>query len=219
MQVLGTEKKSVFLVEDEAVVAYEVRKRLEAAGYTISGVATSSEEALRVLPEVTRSLILMDVNLGDNIDGIEVASRVRQHSEAPIMYLTGSSEQAVIERAKATDPFGYILKPFSSSMLELSVDLAFQRYALQCKVRAAETTESRYPNQSFRSVQQPSQSIERGLLNSLETLMCSPHFMDLELGYDHKTREFYAGCETGKDLRQLLFSIVLNHSTQSRVSA
>jgi len=105
-------KTEILIVEDERITAEDIRLSLGGLGYAVTGMASSGEEAIRKAKELHPDLVLMDIVLGGDMDGIEAAKRIRARFNIPVVYLTAYADEKTLERAKVTQPFGYILKPF-----------------------------------------------------------------------------------------------------------
>lgn len=105
-------KTEILIVEDERITAEDIRLSLGGLGYAVTGMASSGEEAIRKAEELHPDLVLMDIVLGGDMDGIEAAKRIRARFNIPVVYLTAYADEKTLERAKVTQPFGYILKPF-----------------------------------------------------------------------------------------------------------
>lgn len=117
----------ILIVEDEAVVALDISRRLERMGYEISARVASSEEALSAIEINAPDLILMDINLQGSSDGIEAAEKIDREYQIPIIYLTAYAGEGTLQRAKETSPYGYILKPFKERELRAAIEVALQR--------------------------------------------------------------------------------------------
>lgn len=129
----------ILIVEDEAIVGMELESRLSRLGYKTVGVVNSGVEALKKVEELRPDLIIMDINLNDTIDGIEVAMKVRERFDIPIIYLTAYADASSIERAKLTQPFGYILKPFQERELYTVIEIALYKHGMEMRLRESET--------------------------------------------------------------------------------
>lgn len=116
------------VVEDEGIVASDIGKALEDLGYQVSEVATSGEEALRKAAEESPDLVLMDIMLAGQIDGIEAAGWIRKILDIPVLYLTAHAGEDLLERAKATGPDGYILKPVDDIQLKAAIEMAIHKH-------------------------------------------------------------------------------------------
>ena len=114
----------VLIVEDEVIIAREIRMILERLGYEVTSISNSGEQAVERADREQPDIILMDINLKGPMDGIEAAAIIRERLEIPVIYVTASAEDRKIERAKKTTPAGYILKPFSDQDLKVTLEIA-----------------------------------------------------------------------------------------------
>jgi signal transduction histidine kinase/DNA-binding NarL/FixJ family response regulator len=122
------------VVEDELLVALDIEKRLEGSGYVVTTARTGTEaveQAARLSPD----LVLMDIKLTGEMDGIEAARRIRARSEVPIVYLTAFADPATLDRARVTEPYGYILKPFEQRELNATIEMALYRHQAERRRR------------------------------------------------------------------------------------
>ena len=127
----------VFIVEDEVLVARDIKSRLEKLGYQVIGTAARGDDAVsRVLSE-RPDLILMDVNLKGDMDGIEAADRIRAEADLPIIFCTEYSNDETLARAKVTVPYGYVLKPFDNRELEITIEIALHKHQMEVALKAA----------------------------------------------------------------------------------
>jgi len=128
----------ILIVEDEILVARDLEQQLTVLGYTIVGIAASGEDALHLVEQEQPQLILMDIRLQGEMDGIATAEEVRSHFALPVIFLTAHADQATVQRARVTEPFGYILKPFDERELNTVVEMALYKHAAEQKLRASE---------------------------------------------------------------------------------
>jgi len=127
----------VFIVEDEVLVARDIKGRLEKLGYQVIGTAARGEDAVtRVLSE-RPDLILMDINLKGDMDGIEAADRIRAEADLPIIFCTAYSNDETLARAKVTVPYGYVLKPFDNRELEITIEIALHKHQMEVALKEA----------------------------------------------------------------------------------
>lgn len=126
----------ILVVEDEALVAQDIRLRLETLGYTVLGPVTTGAEALRMAAADSPALVLMDVVLSGGMDGVETAAQLRAF-DIPLVYLTAYSDDTLLERAKITEPFGYLIKPYTERELHATVVLALYRHQVKQQLAAA----------------------------------------------------------------------------------
>ncbi|MBL4681861.1 MAG: response regulator [Pseudomonadales bacterium] len=117
--------KSLLVVEDEVLVARDIKARLTRMGYNVLDTARKGQEAIDKAIELMPDLILMDIHLHDDIDGIEAAIEIRKKIEVPIIFCTAYSNEETLERAKISAPYGYVLKPFDNRELEITLKLRF----------------------------------------------------------------------------------------------
>jgi len=129
---------AVFIVEDESIVANDIQDALQHLGYEVTGMARSGETALEKIGEAKPDIILMDIRLAGKMDGIETAAKIRTTRAVPVVYLTANSDTPVLERAKATEPYGYILKPFDERDLKSTIEIALHKFRVDEQVRDRE---------------------------------------------------------------------------------
>lgn len=132
------ESAQVMLVEDESLVALSLEKKLIGLGYVVPAVASSGEEAIQKAMECRPDIILMDIRLKGEMDGVTAARQIREELDLPIVYLTAYSDSTTIERAKATEPFGYLIKPFDERELFTTVEMALYKHAVEKRLKASE---------------------------------------------------------------------------------
>jgi CheY-like chemotaxis protein len=120
----------IMVIEDEAVVAEDIRESLGELGYTVTAFS-SAEEALAAAEKHAPDLVVADINLGSGMDGIEAARRLRTDFKAAVMFMTAHGEGAILERAKQVDPLGYLVKPVSGKQLHAAIQVAWQNHQLQ----------------------------------------------------------------------------------------
>nr|WP_294518570.1 hybrid sensor histidine kinase/response regulator [uncultured Rhodopila sp.] len=128
----------VVLVEDERIVALNLRRQLAKLGYTVAAVAASGEDALRQIDAHRPDVVLMDIRLEGPLDGIETTARIAPELMVPVIYLTAHAEDVTLERARATKPSGYLVKPFSERELHATIQMALARRAVDIVARENE---------------------------------------------------------------------------------
>lgn len=128
----------VLIVEDEAVVALHLRQELSKLGYSVAGIATSGDRALKLIEETFPDAILMDIHIQGEIDGIETARKIPRYLHIPVIYLTAYSEDTTLGRAGDTHPYGYLLKPFLDRELHATIQMALVRARADEAVRENE---------------------------------------------------------------------------------
>jgi diguanylate cyclase (GGDEF)-like protein/PAS domain S-box-containing protein len=117
----------IVLVEDERIVALNLKQRLSKLGYDVAAIASSAEQALFFVSRENPDLVLMDIHIDGGVDGIDTARQLIDLYQVPIIYLTAYSEESTLERARATKPYGYLLKPFSERDLHVTLQMALER--------------------------------------------------------------------------------------------
>lgn len=128
----------IMVVEDERIVALHLKQQLTKLGYEVVAMAASGEQALRSIAGNPPDLVLMDIRIEGDIDGIETAARIPSDLHIPIIYLTAYSEETTLSRASATRPYGYLLKPFSERDLHAAIQMALSRAEMEHALRASE---------------------------------------------------------------------------------
>ncbi|MBW1724539.1 MAG: response regulator transcription factor [Deltaproteobacteria bacterium] len=117
----------IMVVEDEAVIAIRLQERLTAMGYHVVGISYSGEDAMEQARRLRPDLILMDIMIPGEMDGIAVAKLVKTELDIPVIFLTAFSEDKIIDRAKQAEPYGYIVKPFQDRELKACVEIALYK--------------------------------------------------------------------------------------------
>ncbi|MBI5664817.1 MAG: response regulator [Nitrospirae bacterium] len=121
-------KAKILVVEDEAIIARDLQWRLERMGYDVPFISASGEDAVRKALEIKPDLVLMDIMLLGDMDGIEAANRIRSENDIPVMYLTSYADDVLLERAKITQPFGYMIKPIGDRELFSGIELTLSKH-------------------------------------------------------------------------------------------
>ncbi len=128
-------KKRILIVEDERISAENIKLNLGKLGYSVSAIATTGSEAIKAAKEYKTDLVLMDIQLQDEMDGIEAAQQIRAHMNIPVVYLTAYADPLTLARAKITEPFGYILKPFEGKDLHSAIEIALYKHRMEKRWR------------------------------------------------------------------------------------
>lgn len=131
-------KKQILIVEDEQVSAEDIKMSLERLGYSVSGIAFSGEEALKKAEEMRPDLVLMDIVLRGEMDGIEAASAISSRLDIPVVYLTAHADKKTLSKAKITEPLGYILKPFDDKDLQTNIEMALYKHKMENMLKESE---------------------------------------------------------------------------------
>jgi CheY-like chemotaxis protein len=123
----------ILIVEAEILIARELEARLKGLGYPVVRIALSGEEAIQATSELQPDLVLMDVVLGGTMDGITAAEKIRTWFGVPAVYLAAYGDEGTLRRAKVTEPFAYILKPFTASEVRAAVEMALYKHQMERK--------------------------------------------------------------------------------------
>lgn len=128
----------ILVVEDESIVAMDIKHRLESLDYHVSDIASSGEEAVEKVDKTNPDLILMDIVLKGEMDGIDAAQLIKDRFDIPVVYLTAYSDDKTLKRAKITGPFGYIIKPFEDQELHSAIEVALYKHMMESKLKENE---------------------------------------------------------------------------------
>ncbi len=134
------DKKRIMVVEDEGITAMNIQCCLEEMGHTVTSTVFSGESAVRKAATDDPDLIMMDIILDGTIDGIEAARQIQVAYDIPVVYLTAHSDRQLLNRIKATAPLGYIVKPFDTRELQITVELAFYKHEMERKLKQSHDT-------------------------------------------------------------------------------
>ena len=138
MQTVEEQRKRILVVEDEGLIADDIRRRLERLGYLVPAIASSGEEAIGLSHSERFDLVLMDIRLKGDMDGIAVAEQLQRDLQAPVVYLTAHADPDTVSRATLTEPFGYILKPIADGNLRCTVQIAQYKHEMERRLRISE---------------------------------------------------------------------------------
>jgi len=180
-------KKRILIVEDEVIIAHDIMKTVEDYGYEVVAMVASGDEAIKLARDDSPDLILMDIVIEGEMNGIETAGKISEFSSVPIIYLTSFSDRVTLQSAKNTGPYGYILKPFEERELNITIDMAFFRQKMEGRLQESEEKYRTLVN----SIQSPVCAIGR----SFEVLYCNEEFGDV---YHTESRNL-----VGVDLRNI----------------
>lgn len=132
------DRPGILIVEDQGVLAKELAQKLESLGYVVVGRESTGTDAIERARETQPDVVLVDIELPGNIDGIEAAERIAQFTDTAIIYLTVHGDQAVFERARSTNPYAYLTKPLLPRELERTLELVLSRQAAERKLKDSE---------------------------------------------------------------------------------
>ena len=136
--VVGPSGARILVVEDERVLALDLTETLDELGYTVAGTATRGEEAIELARRLHPHLILMDVGLAGEIDGITAAETIRDEHDVPVVFLTAHADDDTLHRATSTDASAYLVKPFKAPELRCVIEIALHKHAADVRLRENE---------------------------------------------------------------------------------
>jgi len=132
------EKRKILIVEDNPIVAEDLKIKLIHLGYAITEIAYSGEQALESVQDQRPDIALMDINLGKGISGIDTAAKLKETHEVSVIYLTAHADDDTISKAKFTEPYGYIVKPFDDTELKSVIEIAVYKQQFDRKFRESQ---------------------------------------------------------------------------------
>ena len=128
----------ILVIEDELIVAEDLCMTLEEMGYEVPAILASANEVVARVTEVAPDLVLMDVVLSGDLDGVEAAKSLAEHTDIPVIFLTAHADDATFQRAKQSDPFGYLLKPFDNVQLKHTIEMALYKHSFNARLKESE---------------------------------------------------------------------------------
>lgn len=166
----------IMIVEDEAILVLDIKNHLENYGYSVPVVVYSGEEAVNRIPEFQPDLVLMDIKLDSEIDGIKTVQEIHDNAGIPVVFLTAYASDDMLQRAKVTEPYAYILKPFNERELRSNIEIALYKHRTE---KALRDSQKQY-RQLFHHIADPVFIIDRQTNHILE---CNQSALD-RYGYD-----------------------------------
>src|SRR5271165_5534518 len=131
-------KKQILVVEDEGLIAADIQRRLERLGYAVPAIVQSGEEALCCARSTPFDLVLMDIRIVGEMDGIATAAALKAECGMPVVYMTAYSDETTLSRAQLTEPFGYVMKPVADASLRSAVQIAIYKSEMERRLRTSE---------------------------------------------------------------------------------
>jgi CheY-like chemotaxis protein len=128
----------LLIVEDDWLVAEDTKNKLNDLGYAVTAMVSSGEEAIEKVEKYAPDLVLMDIVLKGEMDGIEAAEKIHTRFDIPVLYLTAYADEQLLERAKITEPFGYIIKPLEDAALHTAIEIALYKHKMEKRIRGKE---------------------------------------------------------------------------------
>lgn len=153
----------ILIVEDEGITALDLQQRLTAMGYTACDIVATGEEAVARAGETRPDLVLMDIMLQGDKDGIAAADEIHSLFNIPIVFLTAYADRETVRRAKAAEPHGYLIKPVHERELNITVDMALFRHAMEEKVRKALGVKSDFTAMVSHELRTPLTAVKEGI--------------------------------------------------------
>jgi len=133
-----TTPAKILIVEDEAVIAAVLKSNLLQLGFLVAGCAATGQDAIDIAQTMHPDLVLMDIRLEGEMDGIEAARRIVAAQDIPIVYLTAFADDETLTRAKESNPFGFLAKPFKDDDLKATVEIALLKHRTESVIRSSE---------------------------------------------------------------------------------
>lgn len=133
-------QKKILIVEDEGIVALDLQDRLECLGYAVCGIADTAKSALKMTAKYSPDLVLMDIILKGERDGISAAQQIHDLFGIPVVFLTAYADEKTLARAKLSHPHGYVVKPFNGQMLRSNIEMALHRHEVDQSLEACYST-------------------------------------------------------------------------------
>lgn len=127
-------KISVLVVEDESIVAKDIQQSLTKLGYNVLGTASTGEKAIALATELKPDIVLMDIMLKGSLTGIEAAAEIKRNEGIPVIFLTAYADEGTLAKAKVTEPYGYIIKPFKEIDLHTSIEMALYKHKKEAEI-------------------------------------------------------------------------------------
>lgn len=132
---MKNEKAKILIAEDETIIAIDIKSTLQSIGYIVPEIAISGEKVIELLLKDKPDLILMDISLAGELDGIETAEIISKKYDLPIVYLTALTNNETMKRARLTEPFGYLLKPFDERNLHSTIEMALYKHKVDLELK------------------------------------------------------------------------------------
>jgi two-component system response regulator LytT len=128
-------KTNVLVVEDESIVSKDIQHSLKKLGYHVVGSAATGEKAVELAMELIPDIVLMDIMLKGEMNGIEAAAHIRKNMNIPVIFLTAYADEGTLSKAKVTEPYGYIIKPFKEIDIHTSIEMAIYKHKKETEIR------------------------------------------------------------------------------------
>jgi diguanylate cyclase (GGDEF)-like protein len=166
-------RKRLLIVEDECIVAFDLTVTLEDMGYAVVATAASSDEALRAADAECPDLVLMDINIAGPMDGIQAGCLLRNRHGIPLVYLTANVDVTTLSRALATEPDGYLVKPYNEHSLRTTIEVAFCKHEAERVARIAHERERAQLEQKYSDMTTLARRLRREATRDPLTGLCN----------------------------------------------
>lgn len=123
--------KKILIIEDEAIIAEEIKMTLEGLGHKVVGIIMNGDKAVSLLPNIEADLVLLDIQIRGTVSGIDLAHLIRRTHQIPFVFLTAFSDADTLAKVKETLPYGYIVKPFDETDLKVAIELALYKFSME----------------------------------------------------------------------------------------
>lgn len=155
------EQKTILIVEDEQIPALDLKETLVSLGYSVAGIAPTGERAIEMVEERVPDLILMDIHLGGGISGIEAAGIILSRHSVPIVYTTAYADPELVEQAKKTRPYGYLIKPYDEQAIRTEIEIALCKYGLDQNFRQEYETLAQWVRERTEELARANEALKR----------------------------------------------------------
>ncbi len=135
MSDMSKRKAKILVVEDENIIARDIQSKLKRMGYNVPALVMTGEEAIACSEEIRPDIVLMDIVLKGDMDGIEAADIIKKRFDIPVLYLTAYADEVTLKRAMVTEPFGYMLKPFGERELRINIEISLYKHDVEKRRR------------------------------------------------------------------------------------
>lgn len=182
----------ILITEDELIVALDLQSRLQHLGFEVVGIASSGDDALIQVEDKQPDLVLMDIVLNGEMDGVETAQHLRDEFDVPVIFLTANADPATLERAGATYPFSFLLKPFKERELKFSIDMALYHHATTRQLREAHDELEKRVQERTAELAASNNALQHELSQHLKTLEDLNATQKIAQSADRAKNEFLA---------------------------
>ncbi len=210
-------EKHILVVEDEWLVANDIKMSLKNSGFQAISIAATGDEAIKKTAELKPDLVLMDIVLRGELDGIQAARQIKDSYGTPVIFLTAYSDQQLLDKAKQTTPFGYIVKPFRERDLHTTIEMALCKHEEEVRLKKNLLDETKIRNSMERQLKVSHnekkvllEEIHHRVKNNMQVIY---GLLDLQIGHVDEKRyiDIFKSCQT----RILAMALIHDHLYQS----